>query len=118
MRQSQGSVPVDGELINGDSLAPKTIHYSPVNQDQSDFFHQINPKDRNSLAKSILFSCSQCCGPLVPIADCHVCKKTSVRKCVRCNFENESINHEYCKNLVIFLKFSSIISKNSKGLEK
>jgi hypothetical protein len=114
MKQSQGSVPVEDSLILMENSFPKSLVHRPISPDQSELVHLKNIQDRDILAKSVLFFCEKCHGPLVPIAQCHVCKKTSHRQCVQCYFQKISGKHDSCKNLVIFAKFRSKIIQNKK----
>jgi hypothetical protein len=118
MKQSQGSVPVEDSLIQMENSPPNYIVKSPVSLDQSELVHLKDDSDRNNLAKSILFGCERCCGPLVPIADCQICQKASMRQCVECKFQVVSGKHDSCKKLIIFAKFSSKRFLNKKEIKK
>lgn len=107
MNKSQGSVPVEGSLFQMEKSNKNSTTNSQFFPDQSELVFLKDSKDRNSLAKSILFSCQHCSGPLVPIAECQVCKKPSIRQCVKCSLEIFSGKHDVCKNLIIYAKFST-----------
>ena len=78
--------------------------YSSIVSSHSD--EGIQPTRRLSpvgslLAKSVLFACSQCDGPLVPSSYCIICKKTAARYCANCGSIRDMGIHDSCKNLVI-----------------
>jgi hypothetical protein len=63
----------------------------------------------NYLSKNIFYACLSCDGPLVPISLCVFCKRTSLRKCIKCSKAKEIQSHESCK---ILIAFGSVIAQN------
>ena len=63
-----------------------------------------------NFSKNIFYACSICDGSLIPEAQCTICKRTSIRKCVKCEHICETLNHESCKLLMSFGK--EIIQKH------
>ena len=68
--------------------------------------------DEMTLSKSVFFACSVCSGPLIPIALCVFCKKTSLRKCTKCTKICQFNDHQTCEILICF---GNTINKN-KGV--
>lgn len=75
-----------------------------------------NPNVGNTLSKNFFYACSICEGSLIPTAVCEICKRTSIRKCVKCNHVCAMSNHESCRFLISFGK--EIIQKHRKELNK
>jgi len=57
-----------------------------------------------TLAKSILFSCIKCDGPLVPSRKCQVCHKASFRTCTSCGNEVPNGAHDSCNYTILLCK--------------
>jgi len=74
-----------------------------------------SPNDGNNLS-NFFYACSFCEGSLVPEAICIICKRTSVRKCAKCNHVCEMLNHESCRFLISFGK--EIVQKHRKELNR
>jgi len=53
---------------------------------------------------NFLYACENCDGPLAPIAVCMVCKRASVRKCLRCQRDIITCTHLSCDTLISFAK--------------
>ena len=64
----------------------------------------------NNLSNTILYACSSCDGPLVPITNCVFCKKAVTRKCMKCNKTNNFGSHELCE---ILIHYGSMVFSNS-----
>ena len=62
--------------------------------------HSLN-YERSTLARSILFACEDCDGPMVPISHCIICKKTSHRRCVKCASKIRLDIHKSCECLAL-----------------
>lgn len=107
MNKFQGSSPVEDPFFQMQNPNQNPIVPGPISPDQSESEHLTDFKDRDGLAKRVLFFCEQCHGPLAPIAQCCVCKKATHRQCTQCNFQMISEKHDSCKNLIIYSKFSS-----------
>ena len=75
-----------------------------------------NPNEGNNLSKNFFYACSICEGSLIPESTCEICKRTSIRKCVKCNGVYKMPNHESCKFLISFGR--EIIQKHRKELNK
>lgn len=75
-----------------------------------------NPVDGKNLSKNIFYACSVCEGSLIPEAICTICKRTSIRKCVKCNHVCETLNHESCRILMSFGQ--QIVQKHRRELNK
>ena len=118
MKQSHGWSPVEDSIMQMENSNHSSFIQSPISPDQNESVHLQNIQDRSSLAKSVLFFCEQCYGPLVPTAQCHICKKTSHRQCVQCYFQTVSGKHDSCKNLIIYSKSKSKQSTNSMVFKK
>ena len=118
MKQSHGWSPVEDSIIQMEDSGHNSFLHSPISPDQNESLHLKNIQDGTSLAKSVLFFCEKCSGPLVPTAQCHICKKTSHRKCVQCYSQMVSGKHDSCKNLIIFTNSKSKQSKNRRVLKK
>ncbi|MHA7646893.1 hypothetical protein [Nitrosopumilus sp. S4] len=58
--------------------------------------------DKEDLSREIFYACGICEGPLVPVSSCAFCKRTSLRRCNRCNRIKDMQVHESCKILVNF----------------
>jgi len=74
---------------------------------------RIKEKDSNEKSHSsqdILYACAYCGGPIVPISNCVVCKKTDFRVCTVCNQFAEMHLHEKCTSLTSFV---AKVSKNT-----
>jgi|SRR3972149_6583879 len=52
--------------------------------------------NKKNLAKSVLFACELCNGPLVPSSACIICKKASSRTCLKCNLRKLTGTHLLC----------------------
>ena len=59
-----------------------------------------NLDDGKNFSKNIFYACPFCEGSLIPEAQCTICKRTSIRKCVKCSHVCETLNHESCKLLM------------------
>lgn len=75
-----------------------------------------DPYDKKNFSKSIFYACPFCDGSLIPEANCTICKRTSVRRCVKCNHVCEIFNHESCRNLMSF--GNHVIQKHRSDLHK
>ena len=75
-----------------------------------------SPNDGNNLSKNFFYACSICEGSLIPEAICEICKRTSIRKCIKCNHVCEMLNHESCRFLISFGK--EIVQKHKRELNK
>ena len=69
--------------------------------------NQNNPNfksslDKEDLSREIFYACGICEGPLVPVSSCTFCKRTSLRRCNKCNRIKDMKVHESCKILVNF----------------
>lgn len=49
----------------------------------------------DSLIRKLFYACEYCEGALIQLANCIVCKRAVVRKCVRCNTEL-CVTHTMC----------------------
>ncbi|MCV0392583.1 MAG: hypothetical protein K5790_04720 [Nitrosopumilus sp.] len=58
--------------------------------------------DKEDISREIFYACGICEGPLVPVSSCTFCKRTSLRRCNRCNRIKDMKVHESCKILVNF----------------
>ncbi len=93
--------------LTPESPANTGIHsdrYSSINSNHTNLRNP--PSNRLSrigsiLAKSVLFACSQCDGPLVPSSYCIVCKKTAIRCCNQCGTIRDMGIHDSCKDVII-----------------
>ncbi len=63
---------------------------------------KITNSDEENISKSIFYACTVCEGPLVPVSSCTFCKRTSLRKCTKCDKIKDMAFHESCKILVSF----------------
>jgi len=63
--------------------------------------------DGNSLVKTILFVCKECEGPLAPSSSCLVCKRTSQRKCTKCENKVPNGSHLSCEYIALLGKLRS-----------
>lgn len=109
MKKTQGSNP-----INDSTSPPLESFQSTPAILQTKFPKLIEEKfhiDGNTLAKSILFSCHKCDGPLVPSLQCPVCNKTSFRKCTKCKNEIPCGSHQACEVLLLMGALESGKSK-------
>lgn len=70
--------------------------------------------DKEDLSKNIFYACGICEGPLVPVSSCAFCKRTSLRRCNKCNRIKDMQTHEPCKILVSFGWV--IAKKHSQGI--
>jgi len=52
--------------------------------------------DERNLSSALLFGCEKCTGPLIPISECLVCKRTIFRRCIKCDLVKKTGNHENC----------------------
>lgn len=76
----------------------------------------VRPKfnDGNDFSKSLFYACDICEGPLVPVSICTICKKATLRGCIKCDTVKNMHSHEACKSLASFVR---TISKNYTGNE-
>lgn len=49
----------------------------------------------DSLIRKLFYACEYCDGALIQLANCIVCKRAVVRKCIRCNTEL-CVTHTMC----------------------
>ena len=93
------------------SLRGKNTHIPKISEPSPaiDQTEKIPRANSVFLSKRLFYACTDCEGPLVPISCCTFCKKTSIRKCTKCNQTWNIKNHESCKSL---LSFARIIFQN------
>ncbi len=79
-----------------------SIRKSPSMETGSFGNGKITNSDEESISKSIFYACTVCEGALVPVSSCTFCKRTSLRKCAKCDKIKDMAFHESCKILVSF----------------
>lgn len=102
----QGPIPVEDSLFQMENTSNSFLQ-NPTSTD-------LDIQNRKSLAKSGFFKCDECDGIQIPIAQCFVCKNTTIRQCVDCNLKENYGKHDLCKNLFMFSKYSSLINQLKK----
>ena len=96
----QGIAPASNSLPEMKNSYRCLLHKEPDRVAKNPSNHKLSPSG-GILAKSILFACSLCDGPLIQASQCIVCKKTAIRRCIHCGSIRDLAIHDSCKNLVI-----------------
>lgn len=65
--------------------------------------HGYDAFNESSILRNLLFVCDKCSGPTVPNASCIICKKYSVRSCVKCYSNVFVEKHQKCLVLINYL---------------
>lgn len=76
----------------------KTSNIANATDNDSILFNSINKKLSyyENLMKKLLYSCEKCNGALVQLAACVICKRTTMRICVKCSSTFKT-SHDSCK---------------------
>ena len=90
---------------------PKMVLSEPIRNSSSMTTVFTNSQNKEDFLKKMLYACTSCGGPLVPVSNCTFCKRTFLRKCVRCGKTRDAKSHESCKILIYF--GSSIVQKHN-----
>lgn len=66
----------------------------------------------DNLIRKLFYACEYCDGALVQLANCIVCKRSTVRKCVRCNTEL-CVTHTTCMSTMQSKHINNFVSEGS-----
>ncbi len=116
MNNQQGPASINGIWSNNESKIFPALF---ADQRNSDLIEQKFHIDGNALAKTILFVCKECEGPITPSSSCLVCKRTSQRKCTKCENKVSYGSHQSCEYLALLgtLRSDRLDRKKKKGVD-